>query len=225
MKRDDFTKQTKRKLAQRVAYKCSNPDCRRTTTGPQKDNSGSTNIGVAAHIHAASENGPRYNSKQSTEQRKSIDNGIWLCQNCAKLVDNDEKRYSIVKLQRWKDQAEKSTHLALERQAKSEGNLDTFLRLANKIPDLLQEMATDLHNNKDKLIREFVILDSSAITFNHMKPRFEYYKEKHPVAQNAVDLLLEYKLIKDVTPKTTPVYRMTEEFVELLTTLFPNTST
>jgi hypothetical protein len=48
-------------------------------------------LGVAAHITAASPDGPRYDQNLSSEQRKSPDNGIWLCQNCAKLVDNDGK--------------------------------------------------------------------------------------------------------------------------------------
>src|SRR5262249_3112254 len=34
------------------------------------------------------------------------ENGIWLCQNCAKLVDNDPVRYSEACLRGWKRQAE-----------------------------------------------------------------------------------------------------------------------
>src|SRR5207244_11951864 len=53
---------------------------------------------VGAHITAASSGGPRYDSSLSAEQRRSGDNGIWLCQNCGKLVDNDEARYSVAAL-------------------------------------------------------------------------------------------------------------------------------
>ena len=51
--RDDFPLPTKELLAERVAYRCSNPECRQVTSGPQKDPTKSVNIGVAAHITAA----------------------------------------------------------------------------------------------------------------------------------------------------------------------------
>ncbi len=36
--RDEFNKTTKEELAYRVGFKCSNPDCRRPTSGPKKEN-------------------------------------------------------------------------------------------------------------------------------------------------------------------------------------------
>src|SRR5579871_1727431 len=56
--RDDFSEEVKRTLAARVNYFCSNPDCRAQTTGPQVDPSKVLNVGVAAHITAASDGGP-----------------------------------------------------------------------------------------------------------------------------------------------------------------------
>ena len=91
--RDDFDEKTKDLLAKRVGYRCSNPNCRQLTSGPQADSNKSLNIGVAAHITAAAKGGPRYDENISLEERASIENGIWLCQNCAKLIDNDPKRY------------------------------------------------------------------------------------------------------------------------------------
>ena len=87
--RDDFSQIVKDTLAKRVSYKCSNPSCRKQTSGPQQNNSGTINIGVASHITAAAPAGMRYDSQLDSEQRKSIDHGIWLCQNCAKLIDSD----------------------------------------------------------------------------------------------------------------------------------------
>jgi hypothetical protein len=37
-------------------------------------------------------------------------NGIWLCQNCAKLIDNDERRYTVAALRQWKAVAELEAH-------------------------------------------------------------------------------------------------------------------
>lgn len=53
MPRDNFSEATKRKLAERVGYKCSNPFCRRTTIGPQNGTNGIASIGEASHICAA----------------------------------------------------------------------------------------------------------------------------------------------------------------------------
>ena len=104
-KRDNFTDAVKNKLAKRVMYLCSNPNCRKITIGPDSKN-GINNIGVAAHICAAAPGGPRYDGNMSEEQRKSIDNGIWLCQSCAKLIDSDEGKYTVNLIKLWRDQTE-----------------------------------------------------------------------------------------------------------------------
>ena len=104
--RDDFSLQTLNTLAKRVGIHCSNPDCRNLTTGPRSESTKIINIGVGAHITAASSNGPRYNPDLTNKERKSPDNGIWLCQNCAKLVDNDAKRYTVELLKEWKKVSE-----------------------------------------------------------------------------------------------------------------------
>lgn len=104
--RDNFSDPVKRALANRVAGKCSNPDCGAVTVGPQGDPAKFTNIGVAAHITAAAPGGPRYDATLSLEERYSPENGIWLCQNCAKLVDNDPARFSVATLKKWKSLAE-----------------------------------------------------------------------------------------------------------------------
>lgn len=93
---------------------CSNPGCRKPTCGPREDPAKSINIGVAAHITAASPGGVRYNSSLSEAERTSIENGIWLCQNCAKLIDNDKDRYSVSCLREWKARAEKSALESVE---------------------------------------------------------------------------------------------------------------
>ena len=104
--RDDFSRQTVDILAKRVGVRCSNPSCRKLTTGPRTDLTRIINIGVAAHITAAAPNGPRFDSTLTPDRRGSPQNGIWLCENCAKLVDNDSLRYTVELLQEWKQRAE-----------------------------------------------------------------------------------------------------------------------
>jgi hypothetical protein len=103
---DDFSEAVKRALSLRVGNLCSNPDCRALTSGPQEDPAKALNIGVAAHITAASPGGPRYDPDLLPEERSGPSNGIWLCQNCAKLVDNDVPRFIVETLRAWKAAAE-----------------------------------------------------------------------------------------------------------------------
>lgn len=105
-KRDDFTVKTKETLAKRVGYRCSNPNCRRLTTGPQEGERGIVNLGVASHITAAASGGPRYCSSMTSEQRSDINNGIWLCCTCSYLIDKDENKYTVELLNSWKMEAE-----------------------------------------------------------------------------------------------------------------------
>ncbi|MFV0584280.1 MAG: hypothetical protein ACK5N4_19805 [Parabacteroides gordonii] len=101
--RDDFTQKTKDILAQRVAYHCSNPDCRCHTCMPGSNSDNVIRIGEAAHISAASEGGPRYDPSMTPAKRKHIDNAIWLCRNCAAMIDRDEKKFPILLLKQWKE--------------------------------------------------------------------------------------------------------------------------
>ena len=104
--RDDFRKTTINLLANRVGWKCSNPGCRRTTRGAGTEPTDVINIGVAAHITAAAKGGPRYDSNMTTQERKSYENGIWLCQSCSKLIDSDVQRYTVDILKKWKEISE-----------------------------------------------------------------------------------------------------------------------
>jgi hypothetical protein len=106
MPRDDFSRSVKDQLAKRVGGHCSNPNCHTPTTGPRSESALSVSIGVAAHIHAASEGGARYSPTQTATERADPLNGIWLCQGCAKLVDNDSHRFTAELLQDWKRWAE-----------------------------------------------------------------------------------------------------------------------
>ena len=117
--RDNFPKSIIETLAKRVAYRCSNPNCQQLTSGPSEIEDKSVNIGVAAHISAASKGGPRFNADMSHEERCSINNGIWLCQNCAKLIDNDSIRYTVESLIVWKSISEGRARISIEFDSKN----------------------------------------------------------------------------------------------------------
>jgi len=112
--RDEFSSSVRDTLAKRVGMRCSNPNCHKLTSGPRDDPSKQVNIGVAAHITAASPGGARYDPAMSSGQRSAIENGIWLCQNCAKLVDNDPDHYAVALLRKWKAEAEEAARQSVE---------------------------------------------------------------------------------------------------------------
>ena len=124
MMRDNFSRSTIDALADRAGNRCSNPDCRQLTSGPRTDPARAVNIGVAAHITAASEGGPRYDAGLTQEQRSDADNGLWLCQNCGKLVDNDPQAYPADLLRRWKQQAEEAARREVQGGAPFERDAD-----------------------------------------------------------------------------------------------------
>lgn len=89
------------------------------------DSSKALNLGVAAHITAAAPGGPRYESALAENERAGADNGIWLCQNCAKLVDNDPMAFSSTMLRSWKQAAEQNALMVLGKSLDS-GSGDGF---------------------------------------------------------------------------------------------------
>lgn len=115
--RDEFSPNTKLTIAARSGHVCGNPECRATTTGPQVVDEKAINVGVAAHICAAAPGGARYDPTMSRVERGAAANGIWLCQTCSKLVDNDERRFPRELLLKWKVEAES---LALNRIGKAQ---------------------------------------------------------------------------------------------------------
>ena len=100
--RDDFPEKVKRIVAQRAAYFCSRPECRKLTIGPHSDPEKALSDGVAAHICAASLGGPRFDPTQTENERRGVDNAIWLCHSCSDLVDKDEQAFPKEVLREWK---------------------------------------------------------------------------------------------------------------------------
>src|SRR5215213_8367093 len=95
--RDEFNITTTAALAKRSGFQCA--ICQAVTVGPSAESLQSiTNIGVAAHITAAAAGGPRYDMSLTSAERSGIGNGIWLCQNHAKLIDDDLVTWTVAKL-------------------------------------------------------------------------------------------------------------------------------
>jgi len=107
--RDNFKESEKEILAKRVAYRCSFPGCPAVTIGPgSKSSTHTIKTGVAAHIYAASEGGPRYNPNMTSEERSSIDNAIWMCEYHGAIIDKDYEKYAADTIKQWKSIAEEN---------------------------------------------------------------------------------------------------------------------
>ncbi len=101
---------------------------------------------MAAHITAASAGGPRYDPTLTPEERRSVTNGIWTCQNHGKEVDDDVVRYSADTLRAWKHHAEVEARAMLGRPIAAQ-SLDIAVQIAmHRAPDnaLLVTGATNL---------------------------------------------------------------------------------
>jgi len=105
--RDEFAPKTKRALALRAGYTCSFRGCNRPTSGPSEEAPDAVSMtGKAAHIHAAAPGGPRYLAAMTSDERRDISNGIWLCSHHADLIDNDAVTYAADELRAMKNEHE-----------------------------------------------------------------------------------------------------------------------
>lgn len=108
--RDEFTLDTKRRLCDRAGSNCSFPGCNSPTTGPSDESEIKVDsTGMACHIFAAApgKGAKRYDPDMSSEERKFVKNGIWMCYKHGKQIDNDECRFTSETLIKWKQVAEK----------------------------------------------------------------------------------------------------------------------
>lgn len=173
--RDEFSNTTKDILAKRVGFLCSNPNCRKPTVGSNELPSKTTLIGIAAHITAASKGGPRFDASISNESRRDIENGIWLCCNCATLIDKDPEKYANELLREWKKVAEIESSLRLKESAYIQTNGYPILEA-----DLIYVSGARLHirySNKNPIIFEngMKVMDVSNNPIIHWKLVWRYH--------------------------------------------------
>jgi len=100
--------------------------------------------------------------------------------------------------------------------AKSRETKKEFYNVQSQMPELLAEMKEDFTKHENDSIREFVILPSDKVLFNSAQPRFIYYENQHQNLKGKVDVLENHGYIIDVTVSNAPIYRITEEFWNLV---------
>jgi len=139
--RDNFTRQVIAEIAKGVGYLCSNPDCRRPTIAANAAQDGIVTLGVAAHICAASPGGPRHDPGQTQQERSSKANGLWLCQNCGRIIDADPRSFPVKLLRQWKQAAQgRALHLLLTGSADT-ARFDALAETGRQITDVPRDKA------------------------------------------------------------------------------------
>ncbi len=176
--RDDFKKSTIDRAASRVGYRCSYPGCLNATIGASMEsNTSISTLGVGAHICAAAKGGPRYDENMTVDERRSIDNCIWLCQTHAKLIDTDVETYTVEVLKNWKIEAEKNASLALAN--------------TNYFNDYYQNNGDNLSIIKG--IFDNLIADGDFKTLSIMLSQYNF-----SLAELYNEFVLRYKVVYDV---------------------------
>lgn len=169
MSRDNFSKKDIEILRTRVANRCSNPECRVVTTGPNYNQDKATILGDAAHICAASKGGPRYDPQMTSKERKSINNAIWLCKNCARKIDVDSKSYSVELLHEWKKMAEQKANEELNNQLFNQHEVNN--EIINSITSLHTGIFPSSVNAMHNLIHN--VISANTKKLEEMDPRFK----------------------------------------------------
>lgn len=88
--------------------RCAFPDCK----NPLVEDSG-TVTGIICHIKARSKGGPRYDAKQTAEQRHAFENLILLCARHSKVIDSNPKTFTVELLGEMKEIHERNGNIDL----------------------------------------------------------------------------------------------------------------
>jgi hypothetical protein len=190
----EFSVKTKNLVASRVALKCSNPKCRVYTMSANTRINKTTNVGVAAHMTAASFGGPRYDSSLSRTERISVENAIWLCQVCAKIIDDDPAKYDVQLLKNWKKTAEEMSQNELgKKDSKEFFGIEKDKRkiaLAEEVIKIFSEMPKVFDH-----IRFWAVFESEDIEFGSGLTNAERIQKRFAKYRHFFDRFFEIHIL------------------------------
>ncbi|NRB64862.1 MAG: tetratricopeptide repeat protein [Saprospiraceae bacterium] len=209
MARDNFLKSTIDIIRDRVNNFCSNPACKISTRSAHSLINKTTSTGIAAHICAASKNGPRYDKNMTVVDRVSGTNCIWLCCNCATMIDKDHKKHPVELIFSWKTEAEKRVsgnhgHVYLtSNEAKDKFELQLiekkleFSKLLNcalspttEIETKLEDVEYKLKNIEASYDQEVLLrkeIEETLYTFKNKLPYDAFYKATNLLYEGQTD--------------------------------------
>lgn len=111
--------------------------------------------------------------------------------------------------------ADRFTDQRRKGEAKREENRK-FQGALKAMPELLAEMKKDITEHENEVVREFVLLPNTRVMFHSDRTRFAYFHSAHANLANQIALLIDHGYIRNVSTTQTPIYRMTEEFAQMV---------
>jgi len=112
-----ITLKTHKILWGKSGNKCSFPHCKKDLVMDGNPTDDPSVIGEEAHIVARKQEGPRGKSKLSFKERNNYDNLILLCSIHHKLIDDQENKYTVKLLHKYKREHENwvNTNLSIDK--------------------------------------------------------------------------------------------------------------
>lgn len=105
------SEKTVKKLFALSRNRCAYPDCLTVIVQPT-----GTVTGEICHIKAQNQDGPRFDPKQSNEERHGFDNLILLCNVHHCIIDSEPERYTVELLGEMKELHERDGNIELTQQ-------------------------------------------------------------------------------------------------------------
>lgn len=103
------------------------------------------------------------------------------------------------------------TDLRHKREARTEAN-GRFSAIQRAMPNLIQELRDHLRQFEDA--REWVVLHDQTMIYQNGPQIFRCYRNRHPGLDDHITRLVEAGYLRAVNRVTTsPIYRMTDDFV------------
>ncbi|UZA81267.1 HNH endonuclease [Pseudomonas syringae] len=172
--RHDFLQKTVQRLRDRAGNVCSFPECHVNTHGSAFTGDKAVGVGVACHIKAAAPGGPRYDAKQTKDERRHLSNGIWMCQTHSKLVDADDSAYSIETLLEWKQKAEARSNSLINQKSFTENEVRAAVEAG--AVSILQRWVNKSNDPFDTPIAE--VMTGYEAGLRALDPRFNVQVDK-----------------------------------------------
>lgn len=197
MREGDFNKNTITILYKRAGEHCCL--CKKITTKPHSDPEKFHNLGEAAHIQGL-KNGPnlRFNPNLTINELKNARNGIWLCQTCHHIIDNDEITYTVEKL----NEIKKNHENLIAKIQESGESLMPILNNKDREIRRYQKMITEMESEIDeKEILYSVKLNEAKFALSTIKNEREFLSEQlNKIKAEIIDLdneVLQKALLED----------------------------
>lgn len=115
-------------------------------------------VGEICHIVAAQEGGKRFinDNEWTNEKRRSIENLILLCPEHHKVIDSDEKTYTVKVLQKYKNQHEKKfnpTNIIEKLENNLKSQLASSIKDQGKLIDYIAKTTNSIDNKIDEILK------------------------------------------------------------------------